>query len=160
MLNKRLFVALAVAGALAAGAAVPSAIAAGLDVNATITGLALRGFDPVAYFTDGKPVLGDYAVTSEYDGATYRFASADHKALFDKDPAKYVPQYGGFCAFGTAQGFKVDGDPMVWKIVDNKLYLNLAPPVAARWNQDIPGYIKTANTNWQKIKDKAPEALK
>ena len=79
--------------------------------------------------------------------------------MFEKDPAKYVPQYGGFCAFGTAQGYKVDGDPNVWKIVGSKLYLNLAPAVADRWVADIPGNIKSADKNWSSIKDKPPQDL-
>jgi YHS domain-containing protein len=141
---------------IAAGAPV---LAAGPEVNATITGLALRGYDPVAYFTDGKPVLGDYTITAQHDGATYRFASEAHKELFLKDPAKYLPEFGGFCAFGTAQGVKVDGDPNVWKIVNNKLYLNLAPSVAKRWEQDVPGNIKEANEKWSVVKDKAPSEL-
>src|SRR5271156_3724314 len=160
MLNKRTFVSLAAAVALLTAAAVTTpAIAAGPEVNVTITGLALRGYDPVAYFTDGKPVIGDYTITTQHDGATYRFASEDHKALFLKDPTKYLPEYGGFCAYGTAKGVKVDGDPTVWKIVDNKLYLNLAPAVATRWDQDISGYIKTADEKWKVVKDKAPSEL-
>lgn len=154
------FIRLATAVALAMGiTAGAPALAAGPNVNATITGLALRGYDPVAYFTDGKPVIGDFTITAQHDGATYRFASEDHKALFLKDPAKYLPEYGGFCAFGTAQGVKVDGDPTVWKIVDNKLYLNLAPAVAKRWDQDIAGNIKTANEKWISVKEKAPSEL-
>src|SRR5271154_7061283 len=160
MLNKRAFIALAAMFALMIGVtAVTPAFAAGPELNATITGLALRGYDPVAYFTDGKPVIGNYTITAQHDGATYRFASEDHKALFLKDPAKYLPEYGGFCAFGAAKGVKVDGDPTVWKIVDNKLYLNLAPAVAGRWDQDIAGNIKTADEKWKAVKDKAPSEL-
>ena len=155
MLNKRTIIAFMTAIALTAGAAVVPAAAAGPDVNATITGLALRGYDPVAYFTDGKPIPGDYKITARYNDATYRFASQEHKALFEANPAKYLPQYGGFCAFGAAQGVKVDGDPAVWKIDDDKLYLNLAPPVYDRWNANIPGYVKSANDNWPSLKDKA-----
>lgn len=160
MTDRRSFIALAATAVLAASVlfTVP-ALAAGPDVNATVTGLALRGYDPVSYFTDGKPVLGDFTITADYGGATYRFVSAAHKTLFTQAPAKYVPQYGGFCAFGTAQGYKVDGDPNVWKIVDNRLYLNLAPAVAERWVKDIPGYIKSANVNWSTIRDKRPEEL-
>ena len=157
MLSKRTIIAFATAIALTAGAAVVPAAAAGPDVNATITGLALRGYDPVAYFTDGKPLPGDYKITARYNGATYRFASQEHKNLFEADPVKYLPQYGGFCAFGAAQGLKVDGDPSVWKIVDGKLYLNLAPPVYDRWSADIPGYVKSANDNWPSLKDKPLE---
>jgi YHS domain-containing protein len=158
MLNKRHLMILGFLGMASLAAAAP-AIAAGPQINATITGLALRGYDPVAYFTDGKPVLGDFSITAQYEGATYRFASEAHKALFMKEPAKYIPQFGGFCAYGAAAGYKVDGDPTLWKIVDNKLYLNIAPPVAARWKQDIPGYIKAANEKWATIKDKAPGDL-
>jgi YHS domain-containing protein len=153
----RLATAVALAMGVAAGA---PALAAGPDVNATVTGLALRGYDPVAYFTDGKPVPGDFTITAQHDGATYRFASEDHKERFLKDPAKYLPEYGGFCAFGTAKGVKVDGDPTVWKIVDGKLYLNLAPAVAERWDQDVAGYIKTADERWKAVKDRAPSELK
>jgi YHS domain-containing protein len=152
----RLATAVALAMGVAAGA---PALAAGPDVNATVTGLALRGYDPVAYFTDGKPVPGDFTITAQHGGATYRFASEDHKERFLKDLAKYLPEYGGFCAFGTAKGVKVDGDPTVWKIVDNKLYLNLAPAVAERWDQDIAGNIKTADEKWRAVKDKAPSEL-
>jgi YHS domain-containing protein len=160
MMIKHTFIRLATAVALVTGVAAGApALAAGPELNATITGLALRGYDPVAYFTDGKPVLGDFTITAQHDGATYRFASEDHKALFLKDPAKYLPEFGGFCAFGTAKGVKVDGDPTVWKIVDNKLYLNLAPAVATRWDQDIAGNIKTANEKWSSIKDKPPSEL-
>jgi YHS domain-containing protein len=156
MLNKRTIVAFAIAIALTTGAAVVPAAAAGPDVNVTITGLALRGYDPVAYFTDGKPIPGDYRITARYNEATYRFASQEHKILFETNPVKYLPQYGGFCAFGAAKGVKVDGDPAVWKIVDDKLYLNLAPPVYDRWSEDIPGNVKSANDNWPSLKDKAP----
>jgi YHS domain-containing protein len=155
MLNKRTSIVFATVLALTAGLAVAPAAAAGPDVNATITGLALRGYDPVSYFTEGKPIQGDYRITARYNDATYRFASQEDKHLFETNPVKYLPQYGGFCAFGAAQGVKVDGDPAVWKIVDDKLYLNLAPPVFDRWSEDIPGYVKSANTNWPSLKDKA-----
>src|SRR5262245_10934456 len=121
MTDKRSFITLVAAIVLATGIMVARPVfAAGPEVNATVTGLALRGYDPVSYFTDNKPVMGDFTITAEHDGATYRFSSEAHKAMFEKDPAKYLPQYGGFCAFGTAQGYKVDGDPNVWKIVDNR----------------------------------------
>lgn len=160
MIDKRSFIALAAAAVFAASfMSLSPTTAAGPDVNATVTGLALRGYDPVAYFTDGKPVMGDFTITAEHNGVTYRFASEKHKALFVKSPTKYLPQYGGFCAFGTAQGYKVDGDPNVWKIVDDKLYLNLAPPVAERWLADVLGHIKSADGNWPGIKDKPPAEL-
>src|SRR5579872_2997437 len=127
----------------------------------------LGSFDAVTYFlAAGAPALAagpgpeiNATITAQHDGATYRFASEDHKERFLKDPAKYLPEYGGFCAAGTANGVKVDGDPTVWKIIDNKLYLNFAPVVAERWNKDIAGNVKTANEKWRVIKDKAPSEL-
>ncbi len=136
-----------------------SAFAAGNDVNATPTGLALQGYDPVAYFTDGAPVKGDWDISAEYNGATYRFATEAHKATFEADPVAYAPAYGGYCAFGTAMGFKFDGDPTLWKIVDDTLYLNLSPAIQERWSGDIPGFIVNADTNWEAIVDASPEEL-
>ncbi len=137
-----------------------SALAAGVDVNATTTGLAMRGFDPVSYFKGGEPTVGSLDHTSVYNGATYRFASAANKKTFDENPAGYAPAYGGYCAFGTAMGFKFDGDPKIWKIVDNKLYLNLSSGVQKRWEGDVPGFISQANVNWKDIKDKSPDDLR
>ncbi len=136
-----------------------SALAAGVDVNASSTGLAMQGYDPVAYFTDGEPTKGDYQLTAVYNDATYWFASEDNKAAFEANPEAYAPAYGGYCAFGTAMGFKFDGDPTVWKIVDEKLYLNLSPSIQERWNGNIPGFITDANTKWGDIADVEPAVL-
>ena len=146
-------------GAAAAVTLAGSVFAAGVDVNTTTTGLAIQGYDPVAYHTMGKPTKGDFQITSTYKDATYRFASEENKAKFDADPAAYAPQYGGYCAFGTAMGFKFDGDPTVWKIVDGELFLNLAPAVQARWEKDVPGFIEQADANWVEIVDKTPAEL-
>lgn len=148
-----------IVGAALAVTVVSSAFAAGVDVNATPTGLALQGYDPVAYHTVGEPTKGDFQITSTYNEATYRFASEENKAKFDADPAAYAPQYGGYCAFGTAMGFKFDGDPTVWKIVDGELFLNLATGVQQRWEKDIPGFIEKADANWVDIEDKDPAEL-
>ena len=134
-------------------------LAAGVDVNASNTGLARQGYDPVAYFTDSAPTKGDYRITSQYNDATYWFSSEEHKATFEANPEAYAPAYGGFCAFGTAMGFKFDGDPNYWEIVDNKLYLNLSEQIQDRWQEDIPGFITSANSNWTDIEDKSPEEL-
>lgn len=144
---------LALAPALALALAT-AALAGEYDINVTSTGLALRGYDPVSYFADGAPQPGAYDLTADYEGATYRFASQEHLEMFEADPAKYVPQFGGYCAFGTALGKKFDGDPEVWKIVDGKLYLNLARPVAEKWVADQAYFITEANGQWSKIKDK------
>lgn len=137
-----------------------SALAADVDVNATTTGLAMRGYDPVSYFTNGAPARGNWKITAQHNDATYRFASEENKAKFMKNPAAYAPAYGGYCAFGTAMGYKFDGDPNVWKIVDKKLYLNLNKDIQVKWEGDRANYINTANVKWTSIKDKAPQDLK
>ena len=111
-------------------------------------GVAIEGYDPVAYFTDGKPVEGSQEYTAEYDGATWRFASAEHRDMFEADPMKYAPQFGGYCAYGVAQGALADIDPDAWSIVDGKLYLNLNKDIQAEWQKDIPGYLVKAKENW------------
>ncbi|WP_430473826.1 YHS domain-containing (seleno)protein [Thalassospira lucentensis] len=116
-----------------------------------VDGYALHGYDPVAYFTIGTPTPGSSEFVADYDGATYRFASAENRDLFNQDPEHYAPQYGGFCAFGTAMGRKFDGDPTAWRIVDSKLYLNLNKQIQERWLVDIPGFIRGANHNWEII---------
>ncbi|MFG1298369.1 YHS domain-containing (seleno)protein [Xanthobacter sp. V3C-3] len=132
---------------------------AGVELNAGHGGLMLRGYDPVAYFTDAKPVKGSEHITAEYEGGHYYFASKEHKEAFLKDPAKYAPAFGGFCAMGTVFDKKLDGDPMQWKVVDGRLYLNVNADVAKRWNQDVPGNIVKANVEWPKIKDVPAEEL-
>ena len=120
-------------------------------VNKTLFGNAVKGYDVVAYFTQGKPVEGSGDHEFEWRGATWRFASAQHRDLFAKDPAKYAPQYGGFCAFGVSRGYAVGIDPEAWKIVNGKLYLNYDRDVQAEWVKDIPGFIAKADANWPKI---------
>ena len=136
-----------------------SALAAGVDINASSTGLAMQGYDPVAYFNAGEPTKGSYKVTSSFDDATYWFATEENKALFEANPEAYIPAYGGYCAFGAAMGFKFDGDPNQRKIVDDVLYLNLSKDIQERWAQDIPGFIEKADVNWDNIEDKSPAEL-
>ncbi len=136
-----------------------SALAAGVDINASSTGLAMQGYDPVAYFTDGEATKGSYKITALHNDALYRFATEEHKAAFEANPEAYLPAYGGYCAFGAAMGFKFDGDPTYWKIVDNKLYLNLSQDIQQRWEGDIPGFIEKASVNWETIADKDPAEL-
>ena len=119
----------------------------------------MQGYDPVAYFNAGEPTKGSYKVTSSFDDATYWFATEENKALFEANPEAYIPAYGGYCAFGAAMGFKFDGDPNQWKIVDDVLYLNLSKDIQERWAQDIPGFIEKADVNWDNIEDKSPAEL-
>ncbi|AVX03983.1 YHS domain-containing (seleno)protein [Maritalea myrionectae] len=113
-----------------------------------VPGTAVGGYDAVAYFTQGEAVKGDAGITLDYQGATWRFSSAENKAMFEANPEKYAPQYGGHCAFAAAKGYLAKGDPEAWHIEDGKLYLNFNKQVQQMWFQDIPGYIKAANANW------------
>ena len=114
-------------------------------------GLAVRGFDPVAYFTDGKPVAGLVEFSFPYQGAIWRFASAEHRDLFKADPAKYAPQYGGYCAYAVSLGKTAPIDPQAWKVVAGKLYLNKNPGIQKDWEEDIPGNIQKGDANWPRI---------
>lgn len=128
-------------------------------LNLDKAGVALRGYDPVAYFTVGTPTKGLAQFSAGHDGAVFHFASAANRDAFAKEPAKYAPAFGGFCAMGAALDKKLDGDPNVWKIVGGKLYLNVGAPAQKRWQEDIPGNISKAEQKWPKIRDKAPKDL-
>lgn len=136
-----------------------SAVASGFAVDVDKSGIALKGHDPVAYFTVGKPSMGNASFKAGADGATYHFVSNGHRDLFLADPAKYLPAYGGYCAFGVTRGVKITGDPKAWKIVADKLYINSSPDALALWSKDIPGNIKKADEIWPRIKDKNPADL-
>jgi YHS domain-containing protein len=114
-------------------------------------GAAIRGYDAVAYFTQNKPVQGSPEHRAEYRGSTFHFASKANRDTFAADPAKYAPQYGGFCAFGTASGYKAAIDPAAFTVVDGKLYLNYNRDVQKQWNKDVPGYIAKADRNWPEV---------
>ena len=148
-----------ISGAVLSLVLATSAMAAGTELNASSTGLALQGYDPVAYFTESAPTKGNWKITATHNDATYRFASEEHKEAFLADPEAYLPQYGGYCAFGAAMGFKFDGDPTHWKIVDGELFLNISQDVQERWVTDIPGYVELADAKWPEIADKDPASL-
>lgn len=115
------------------------------------TGLAIEGYDPVAYFTDDRAVKGDPAYKADHAGAVYHFASAEHRDLFVADPAKYAPQYGGYCAYGVAKGVKAGIELDKFTIVDGKLYLNYNGSVQKTWRKDIAGYLARSEENWQQL---------
>lgn len=123
--------------------------------NPIYTGLfsrvALGGYDAVAYFTEAKPVKGDSRFQAEHGGAAWHFASAAHRERFLADPARYAPQYGGYCAWAVAVGKTASGDPRFWKIVGDKLYLNYDADIQKTWEADIGGYIKRADANWPAV---------
>lgn len=115
--------------------------------------IAVKGYDVVAYFTDAKPEAGKREFAAEHEGKKYLFASAAHKDLFMKEPEKYVPQYGGYCAFGASKGHKAPVDPNSWAIVDGKLYLNSSAGAQKAFDKDRAAAIKEADENWKTLKD-------
>jgi YHS domain-containing protein len=116
-------------------------------------GIGAKGYDVVAYFTAGEAAKGSPQFTYEHDGVTWRFASAENRDMFKADPAKYAPQYGGYCAYGVAVGGLYDVQPdKAWSVVDGKLYLNKDAGVKQTWLKDVPGNISSADANWPKIR--------
>jgi YHS domain-containing protein len=113
-----------------------------------VKGVAVGGYDPVAYFAEGKPVAGSDRITATHDGATWRFASEQNKAAFLAEPARYAPQYGGYCAWAVSQGYTAKGDPNAWTIHGGKLYLNYDKKVQATWERNKPANIAKADANW------------
>lgn len=116
-------------------------------------GVAIKGTDPVAYFTEGRPVEGSAAHTSDWNGATLRFASAENKAIFDADPEAYAPQYGGYCAYAVSKGYTASTDPAAWTIHENRLFLNYSKTVRLLWSRDIPGNVALGDANWPGVLD-------
>jgi YHS domain-containing protein len=120
--------------------------------NSLYAGLGAKGYDVVAYFTDGKPVKGKNEFEALHGGVTWKFASAAHRDRFAANPDKYAPQFGGFCSWGVAQGKLFDVDPVHgWKVVDGKLYMNFNADIQKTWEKDIPGMIAKANANWPQL---------
>ena len=117
-------------------------------LNLDKNGLAVQGYDPVAFFTDGKPVKGNPQFTSSLKGATYYFASAEHKAAFDKEPAKYEPQFGGYCAYGLSKNKLVPIEVDAFQIVNGRLLLQYDKGIRDKFNKDVPGNLKLADANW------------
>ncbi len=124
------------------------------------TGFAVSGYDVVAYRgLDQAPVgtpqpaavPGSSAFTAEYNGSTFAFASAANLSAFLENPAYYVPQYDGHCAYGVAKGGKVPGNPNLWRIIDDKLYLNITKNVVGFWEEDIPGNLSLSQGNWPSL---------
>ena len=120
------------------------------DINQT-DGLALRGYDPVAYFTQNKAVKGDPKWTAMYHGVTYEFVSKEDQTAFEASPEKYVPQYGGFCALATSLGVKADADPREFVVRNGKLYVNNSPKAQSLFQENVGGNIEKADHNWADV---------
>ena len=119
--------------------------------KSTFGGLAIKGYDPVGYFTERKAVKGSQEFETEHAGAKWRFVSQENLKLFTADPEAYAPQFGDYCAWAVSQGYTANIDPEAWKIVDGKLYLNYNKPVQEKWEKDAENLIKKANQNWPEL---------
>lgn len=117
-------------------------------VNKDGNGVALKGYDAVAYFTGGGPVQGSPQFTHQWMSATWRFVSASNRDKFAAEPEKYAPQFGGYCAWAVSNNYTAPIDPLAWKIVGGKLYVNYSKSVQEKWSQDIPARIQAAEKNW------------
>jgi YHS domain-containing protein len=111
-------------------------------------GRALKGYDTVAYFTDGQPRPGSPEFSHQWNGATWLFASAEHRDAFMAEPERYAPQFGGYCAFAVSMDHVQKSDPAIWSIADDKLYLNLGPGAQAKWQANLSANIVRAASNW------------
>ena len=125
-------------------------------VNVDGNGVGIHGYDPVAYFAEGKAAKGDPQFSSNYGGATYYFKSSDDKAAFDKDPAKYAPQFGGYCAMAMAMGKLEDADPTFFLVHDGKLLLQRNEKAHMMFMRDPAGNHKKADEQWKKLRGEQP----
>lgn len=116
-----------------------------------VKGVAVGGYDPVAYFTDKKPVAGKADITLEHEGATWRFSTVANRDAFKADPAKFAPQFGGHCAYAVSQGYTAKGDPNAWSIIGGKLYLNYNKDVQRDWEKQTQSLIPKGDANWPKV---------
>ena len=144
---------IAVAVGLTACASTESA----LGFNTKDDGVALAGFDAVAYFAVDNAVKGNQNYQLAWNGAKWFFSSEENMKKFQANPEAYAPQFGGYCSYAVSKGYTADGDPNAWKIVDGKLYLNYSPEVKKMWEQDQSERIKQGEKNWLEFKTKKPE---
>lgn len=153
-MTRRLF--LLLAGVLSASLTVSAAEPAPEKAlhNLDKEGVAIQGYDPVAFFTVGAPVKGRPEFESTYRGAKYRFHSAKNKAAFDAEPAKYEPQFGGYCAYGASRGALAPIKIEAWQIVGGRLLMQKNEGIRDDFNEDAPGNLKKADANWPALVEK------
>lgn len=135
---------------LATSALAQSKTLLNLDKNS----LAIQGYDAVAFFTDNNSVKGDQKFSSSFKGATYLFSSKEHKELFDKEPSKYEPAFGGYCAYGVSRNKLVEIDPEAFQIVGGRLLLQYSKSIRNDFNKDTQGNLAKANANWPGLTEK------
>jgi YHS domain-containing protein len=155
MTSRRSFLSLAAAAALSAplhaGVTLPAAAQKAQVFTGIVKGVAVGGYDPVAYFTVGQPVKGNPAIALEHEGAKWFFSSEANRDAFAKEPAKYAPQYGGYCAWAVSQGYTAKGDPNAWTVHNGKLYLNYNQSVRSDWAKAADANIAKGDANWPKV---------
>jgi YHS domain-containing protein len=139
---------------LVAALALPAAAQNKTLLNLDSSGVAIQGYDPVAFFTDNKPVKGKPEFVAKRDGAIYYFASKEHREMFVKEPAKYEPCYGGYCAYGVSRNKLVEIDVDAFQIVDGKLLLQYSKGVRDDFNKDARANLDKAEANWPKLVEK------
>jgi YHS domain-containing protein len=123
-------------------------------LNVDKSGLALKGYDPVAYFTENRPVMGNSQFVSTFNGARYQFASAANKSAFDANPSKYEPQFGGYCAYAASEGHTAKIEPDAFEVLNGRLLLQYDRDVREKFNQDPQGRLKKADANWPGLVEK------
>lgn len=137
------------AAILLVGMTTPSLVDAKDRIYTDWLGIAIKGYDPVAFHTEGQPVKGSDQYDLIWQDAAWRFSSAENRNLFEANPEKYAPQYGGYCAWAVAQGTTASVDPKnSWSIINGKLYLNYSKKIKEKWEMDAPGNIQKADANW------------
>ncbi len=141
-------------GAALSAAAAPAAYAGAFFETA---GVAIGGYDPVAYFNQHSATPGLAAITAAYQGSSFRFANAADRDLFVANPAKYAPQYHGFCTFAVAEGAKAPSNPAAFRIVGGKLYLQYSDAVSRQFDQSPAKFLQAAETNWPVVQNKPLE---
>ncbi len=126
-------------------------------INTDASGLAVRGYDAVAFFAEEAAVRGNPTFEFTWNGAKWLFASAENLNKFKTDPAAFAPQFGGYCSYAVSHGYTADGDPQMWKIFDGKLYLNYNKEAKEAWEKNQDNYIKDGEKNWKDFQNKKPQ---
>jgi len=149
-MERRAFILGTLAAASAAAFSQPS-FAAAKTFTGLVPGVGIGGYDAVAYFTMEKAVVGNPAFSTTYEDAQWRFASQENLDAFIAEPARYAPQYGGYCAYAASKGALAKGDPEAWTVHEGKLYLNFSKSVRKLWLKDVPGNIEKANAHFPNL---------
>lgn len=147
-MNRRAFLSLTASTAVFTAFAGRAAFAADPIFTDLVPGVAVGGYDTVAYFTKGVETKGDASIKTTYMDVEWRFSSQENLDMFVDDPQKYAPQYGGYCAFAASKGYLAKGDPEAWTVHKGKLYLNFNKDVRSLWQQDIPGNVEKADAKF------------